>query len=107
MGYGKRITFKPDSLNSPANYFWSDSHPEGLGMETRAIHPGMKFTITGNGVCISLIIKQYKYNSPRFGDLKLKATSLICENVKNNKRRQHLLAASHNRHEFLIKYTKL
>ncbi|XP_075978103.1 uncharacterized protein LOC142977871 isoform X2 [Anticarsia gemmatalis] len=49
MGYGKRITFKPDSLNSPENYFWSDSHPEGLGMETRAIHPGMKFTITGNG----------------------------------------------------------
>ncbi|KAF9421111.1 hypothetical protein HW555_002823 [Spodoptera exigua] len=49
MGYGKRITFKPDSLNEPENYFWSDSHPEGIGMETRAIHPGMKFTITGNG----------------------------------------------------------
>lgn len=49
MGYGKRITFKPDTLNAPENYFWSDSHPEGLGMEPRAIHPGMKFTITGNG----------------------------------------------------------
>ncbi|XP_053609378.1 uncharacterized protein LOC128674664 isoform X2 [Plodia interpunctella] len=49
MGYGKRITFKSDSLNSPENYFWSDSHPEGIGMETRAIHPGMKFSITGNG----------------------------------------------------------
>ncbi|XP_059052149.1 uncharacterized protein LOC131846772 [Achroia grisella] len=49
MGYGKRITFKSDSLNSPDNYFWSDSHPEGMGIETRAIHPGMKFTITGNG----------------------------------------------------------
>lgn len=49
MGYGKRITFKPDSLNSPENYFWSDSHPEGLGMEPRAINPGMKFTISGNG----------------------------------------------------------
>ncbi|XP_041979381.1 uncharacterized protein LOC121733243 isoform X2 [Aricia agestis] len=49
MGYGKRITFKPDTLNAPENYFWSDSHPEGLGMEPRAIHPDMKFTITGNG----------------------------------------------------------
>lgn len=49
MGYGKRITFKPDKLNAPENYFWSDSHPEGIGMEPRAIQPGMKFTITGNG----------------------------------------------------------
>lgn len=51
MGYAKRITFKPDTLNAPENYFWSDSHPEGLGMEPRAIDPGMKFTISGNGVC--------------------------------------------------------
>lgn len=50
MGYGKRITFKPDTLNSPENYFWSDSHPEGVGMEPRAVHPDMKFYITGNGV---------------------------------------------------------
>ncbi|KAL4715950.1 hypothetical protein ACJJTC_013250 [Scirpophaga incertulas] len=49
MGYGKRITFKPDTLNAPENYFWSDSHPEGIGMEPRAIHPNMKFTIAGNG----------------------------------------------------------
>ncbi|CAG9786770.1 unnamed protein product [Diatraea saccharalis] len=49
MGYGKRITFKPDTLNAPENYFWSDSHPEGIGMEPRAIHPGMKFSISGNG----------------------------------------------------------
>ncbi|XP_026499707.2 uncharacterized protein LOC113403383 isoform X1 [Vanessa tameamea] len=49
MGYGKRITFQPDTLNEPENYFWSDSHPEGLGMEPRAVHPDMKFTITGNG----------------------------------------------------------
>ncbi|XP_039753103.1 uncharacterized protein LOC120628636 isoform X2 [Pararge aegeria] len=49
MGYGKRITFKPDTLNAPENYFWSDSHPEGVGMEPRAVHPEMKFTITGNG----------------------------------------------------------
>ncbi|GBP30971.1 hypothetical protein EVAR_81869_1 [Eumeta japonica] len=49
MGYGKRLTFKPDTLNAPENYLWSDSHPEGLGMEPRAIHTGMKFTISGNG----------------------------------------------------------
>ncbi|CAK1580316.1 unnamed protein product [Parnassius mnemosyne] len=49
MGYGKRITFKPDTLNAPENYFWSDSHPEGIGMEPRAVHPDMKFFITGNG----------------------------------------------------------
>ncbi|XP_072949289.1 uncharacterized protein [Epargyreus clarus] len=49
MGYGKRITFKPDTLNAPENYFWSDSHPEGLGMEPRAVHPNMKFSISGNG----------------------------------------------------------
>lgn len=53
MGYGKRITFKPDTLNAPENYFWSDSHTEGLGMEPRAIYPGMKFTIFGNGVSIT------------------------------------------------------
>lgn len=50
LGYGKRITFKPDTLNDPENYFWSDSHPDGLGMETRAVHTGMQFEITANGV---------------------------------------------------------
>lgn len=60
MGYGKRITFKPDTLNAPENYFWSDSHPEGLGMEPRAIHPGMKFSVTGNGVSSKY---EYTFNS--------------------------------------------
>lgn len=54
MGYGKRITFKPDTLNAPENYFWSDSHPEGVGMEPRAVHPDMQFIITGNGVSVYL-----------------------------------------------------
>lgn len=48
-GYAKRITFKPDSLLNPENYFWSDSHPDGLGFETRALHVGMKFNINANG----------------------------------------------------------
>ncbi|KAK9506370.1 hypothetical protein O3M35_008322 [Rhynocoris fuscipes] len=45
MGYGKRITFAPDSLNNPENYFWSDTHPEGLGFEPSAVRAGMKFEI--------------------------------------------------------------
>ncbi|XP_044728559.1 uncharacterized protein LOC123292094 isoform X2 [Chrysoperla carnea] len=48
-GYAKRITFQPDSLLNPENYFWSDSHPDGLGFEPRALHVGMKFTIHADG----------------------------------------------------------
>nr|CAD7455029.1 unnamed protein product [Timema tahoe] len=46
-GYGKRLTFAPDlkCLNSPNNYLWSDSHPEGLGFEPRALHVGMRLAI--------------------------------------------------------------
>ncbi|KAJ9579008.1 hypothetical protein L9F63_024883 [Diploptera punctata] len=46
-GYGKRITFAPDSnaLNNSRNYFWSDSHPDGFGFEPRAVHEGMKFAV--------------------------------------------------------------
>lgn len=49
MGYAKRLTFQPDSLVSPDNYFWSDNHPDGVGLEPRAVHTGMRFTITGDG----------------------------------------------------------
>jgi len=45
MGYGKRLTFAPDSLNDSTNFFWSDSHPEGLGFEPSAVRTGMKFNI--------------------------------------------------------------
>lgn len=50
-GYGKRITFMPDrrSLNASNNFFWSDSHPDGLGFEPRAVHEGMKFVVTAAG----------------------------------------------------------
>ncbi|XP_069683620.1 uncharacterized protein [Periplaneta americana] len=50
-GYGKRITFAPNEkcLNSPGNFFWSDSHPDGLGFEPRAVHAGMKFTVSAAG----------------------------------------------------------
>jgi len=50
-GYGKRITFMPDrqSLNASNNFLWSDSHPDGLGFEPRAVHAGMKFVVTAAG----------------------------------------------------------
>lgn len=49
MGYAKRLTFKPDSLVNPENYFWSDNHPDGVGLEPRAVHTGMKFKISADG----------------------------------------------------------
>jgi len=50
-GYGKRITFMPDkqSLNASNNFLWSDSHPDGLGFEPRAVDAGMKFVVTAAG----------------------------------------------------------
>ncbi|VVC32409.1 Hypothetical protein CINCED_3A007196 [Cinara cedri] len=47
MGYGKRITFKPDmhNLNNNTNFFWSDSYPEGYGFEPQAVLCGMKFNV--------------------------------------------------------------
>jgi len=45
MGYAKRLTFEPDSLINPDNYLWSDNHPDGLGLEPRAVHKGMKFIV--------------------------------------------------------------
>lgn len=45
MGYAKRLTFEPDSFLHPDNYLWSDNHPDGLGLEIKAVHKGMVFTI--------------------------------------------------------------
>lgn len=45
MGYAKRLTFEPDSLVNPDNYLWSDNHPDGLGLEPRAVNKGMKFLV--------------------------------------------------------------
>lgn len=45
MGYAKRLTFEPDSLVNPDNYLWSDSHPDGLGLEPRAVHKDMRFAL--------------------------------------------------------------
>ncbi|KAG8224050.1 hypothetical protein J437_LFUL001127 [Ladona fulva] len=49
-GYGKRITFEPDTLNSPSSFcFWSDSQPEGFGFEPRAVFAGMTFAVCAGG----------------------------------------------------------
>lgn len=46
-GYGKRLSFEPDtnSLNNPNNYFWSDTHPDGLGLESRGVEAGETFSV--------------------------------------------------------------
>lgn len=49
MGYAKRLTFQPDSLVEPDNYLWSDNHPDGLGLEPRAVLPNMKFSVVIDG----------------------------------------------------------
>lgn len=52
IGYGKRMTFAPDPgcLNDNKNMLWSDSHPDGVGFEPRAIHVGQKFHIAAGGL---------------------------------------------------------
>lgn len=49
MGYAKRLTFEPDSAIHPNNYLWSDNHPDGLGLEPRAVHKGMQFSVIADG----------------------------------------------------------
>lgn len=49
MGYAKRLTFESESKIENNNYFWSDSHPDGLGLEPRAVHEGMEFKVTAGG----------------------------------------------------------
>lgn len=45
MGYAKRLTFESESKIENDNFLWSDNHPDGLGLEPRAVHEGMKFKI--------------------------------------------------------------
>lgn len=45
IGYGKRITFEGDTLNLNMNYFYSDTHPAGLGFSLIALQPGDTFVI--------------------------------------------------------------
>uniref|UniRef100_A0A6P7GN29 Uncharacterized protein LOC114344675 n=1 Tax=Diabrotica virgifera virgifera TaxID=50390 RepID=A0A6P7GN29_DIAVI len=52
MGYAKRLTFQPDSLVEPDNYLWSDNHPDGLGLEPRAVHKGMEFIVKAGDIVL-------------------------------------------------------
>lgn len=52
MGYAKRLTFQPDSLVAPDNYLWSDNHPDGLGLEPRAVHKDMKFILKSSDMVL-------------------------------------------------------
>ncbi|KAI4469874.1 hypothetical protein MML48_1g04818 [Holotrichia oblita] len=45
MGYAKRLTFESESKLNATNYLWSDNHPDGLGLEPRAVLEGTKFQI--------------------------------------------------------------
>ncbi|KAF4519372.1 hypothetical protein B566_EDAN008680 [Ephemera danica] len=46
-GYGRRLTFQPDTgqLNHNNNYFWSDSCADGFALELEVLSVGDKFTV--------------------------------------------------------------
>jgi len=46
-GYGKRITFEGETLNSNNNYFYSDTHPAGFGFSLVAVEEEDQFCVTG------------------------------------------------------------
>lgn len=52
MGYAKRLTFEPDSLIEADNFLWSDNHPDGIGLEPRAVHKNMKFIMKAGDTII-------------------------------------------------------
>lgn len=45
MGYGRRLTFSSDVLNSNEFYFWSDSEPNGFAFSIQAVEIGQKFIV--------------------------------------------------------------
>jgi len=45
-GYGKRITFKGEMLNSNPNYFYSDTHDAGYGFQLASMEDGDMFTVS-------------------------------------------------------------
>ncbi|CAG9768047.1 unnamed protein product [Ceutorhynchus assimilis] len=65
MGYAKRLTFEPDSLNNPGNYLWSDNHPDGLGLEPRAVCNGMQFYVKAGSQVIGEAMV-FRSDKPQF-----------------------------------------
>lgn len=45
MGYGKRLTFKGDTLNNNECFFWSDSMPDGYAFSIVALLPKERFIV--------------------------------------------------------------
>ncbi|XP_046390726.1 uncharacterized protein LOC124159158 [Ischnura elegans] len=67
-GYGKRISFEPDSLNNPSAFtFWSDSQPDGFGFEPRAVFTGMRFAVCAGGQRLGEAVV-FRADSPQVED---------------------------------------
>lgn len=54
MGYAKRLTFTPDNLLKPKNYFWTDSYVNGFGFELQVVRVGMKFILRNDTKLLGL-----------------------------------------------------
>lgn len=78
MGYGKRITFKPDAhnLNNNTNFFWSDSYQEGYGFEPQAVFCGMKFDVMNDTQCIGEA-SVFRSDNPQIEDQQC----IVCTNT--------------------------
>jgi hypothetical protein len=67
-GYGKRISFQPDSPNNSAAFtFWSDSQPDGFGFEPRAVFTGMCFAVCAGGQRLGEAVV-FRADSPQVED---------------------------------------
>jgi len=45
QGYGKRLTFRGETLNRNSNYFWSDTDPDGYGFSLQVLDPEDEFEV--------------------------------------------------------------
>lgn len=80
MGYGKRITFASESLNHPENYFWSDSHPDGLGFEPSAVRAGMKFEILAGNLRLGEATV-FRADAPQIEKEQVSVNILLCKGI--------------------------
>ncbi len=83
MGYGRRITFEGDCLNSNFNYFYSDTRPQGYGFEIVALETGYRFGIQneqgftiGDGI-VTEVISQKEIQSIQEGTTLQKCIGVI------------------------------
>lgn len=74
----QRLTFEPDSLNNPDNYLWSDNHPDGLGLEPRAVKKGMKFQVKAGDQLIGEATV-FRDDKPQFEEKTEKVSILLLD----------------------------